>query len=123
MPARVSHVAINADDLPASLAFYETVFGWRFDEDYPGFFRMECSHEVRVVAVQQRRDLLPDGPTTGFECTVGVDDLAAAIEAALANGGRVLAAPATIPGVGTLAWLADPAGNVVGAMRYDVSAT
>jgi hypothetical protein len=31
---------------------------------------MECTHEVRVVAVQQRRDLLPDAPTTGFECTV-----------------------------------------------------
>jgi predicted enzyme related to lactoylglutathione lyase len=115
----LSHVAINADDLPASLAFYEAVFGWRFTELVPGFHRMECAHEVRVVAVQQRRDLLPGAPTTGFECTVGVDDLAAAIRAAVAHGGRVLAEPATIPGVGTLAWLADPGGNVVGAMRYD----
>jgi len=29
-----------------------------------------------------------------------------------------LAEPATIPGVGELVWLADPGGNVVGAMRY-----
>jgi predicted enzyme related to lactoylglutathione lyase len=123
MPASLSHVAINADDLPASLSFYEAVFGWRFAEDFPGFFRMVRPHEVHVVAVQQRRDLLPDRPTTGFECTVGVDDVEAAIEAALAHGGRVLAEPAVIPGVGTLVWLADPAGNVVGAMRYDAAAT
>ena len=118
MTASLSHVAINADDLPASLAFYEAVFGWRFTEYFPGFHRMEATHEVRVVAVQQRRDLLPGGPTTGFECTVGVDDVDAAVSAALAHGGRLLAEPAEIPGVGTLAWLADPGGNVVGAMRY-----
>ena len=122
MPASLSHVAINADDLPASLAFYRAVFGWTFNEDYPGFFRMVRTHEVAVVAVQQRRDLLPDGATTGFECTVAVDDLDAAIDAALAHGGRVLAEPAVIPGAGTLAWLADPSGNVVGAMRYDATA-
>ena len=121
MTPSLSHVAINADDLPASLAFYEAVFGWRFTEYFPGFFRMERPHEVQVVAVQQRRDLLPDGPTTGFECTVGVEDVDAAIEAALAYGGRVLAEPAVVPGVGTLVWLADPGGNVVGAMRYDAT--
>ena len=123
MTASLSHVAINADDLPASLAFYEAVFDWRFTEYFPGFYRMERPHEVGVVAVQQRRQLLPDAPTTGFECTVGVEDVDAAIAAALAHGGRVLAEPAVIPGVGTLVWLADPSGNVVGAMRYDVAAT
>src|SRR3954452_10643870 len=119
MPNQLSHVAINADDLPASLAFYEAVFGWTFTEYFPGFHRMEGTHEVRAVAVQQRRRLLPDAPTTGFECTVAVDDLRATVDAALAHGGRVLAEAATIPGVGTLVWLADPGGNGVGAMRYD----
>jgi len=79
---------------------------------------MEGVHEVRVVAVQQRRDLLASGPTTGFECTVAVDDIAATIALAVEHGGSVLAEPATIPGVGELVWLADPGGNVVGAMRY-----
>jgi uncharacterized protein len=118
MPGILSHIAINADDVPASLSFYSAVFGWRFTEYFPGFFRMEGVHEVRVVAVQQRRDLLPSGPTTGFECTVAVDDIAATIALAVEHGGSVLAEPATIPGGGELVWLADPGGNVVGAMRY-----
>jgi uncharacterized protein len=121
MPNLISHVAINADNVPRSLAFYEAVFGWRFTEWAPGFFRMEGVHAVQVVAVQQRRQLLPEGPTTGFECTVAVDDVAQTVAAALAYGGRLLADPVIIHGVGELAWLEDPAGNVVGAMRYSTA--
>lgn len=119
MISTLAHVAINADDLPTSLRFYENVFGWMFSEDYPAFFRMASPHTVDVVAVQQRRDLLPTGPTTGFETTIAVEDLAATLAAARASGGTVLVDPARIPGVGALAWLSDPSGNVVGAMQYD----
>lgn len=118
MSSPVSHVAINAEDPAATLAFYEAVFGWRFTEAYPGFFRMEVDHTVRAIAVQHRRDLLPDGPTTGFEVTVSVSDLGAAVDAAIAYGGEVLLQPSVIPGVGELVWLRDPGGNVVGAMAY-----
>lgn len=118
MPSTVSHVAINADDPAATLAFYEAVFGWRFTEAYAGFFRMEVDHEVHAVTVQHRRTLLPDGPTTGFEVTVSVSDLEAAVDAAIAHGGDVLLQPTVIPGVGELVWLRDPGGNVVGAMAY-----
>ncbi|HEX4724844.1 MAG TPA: hypothetical protein VH333_20175 [Pseudonocardiaceae bacterium] len=72
-----------------------------------------------TAAVQQRRELVADRPTNGFECTVGVDDVDRTIATALAAGGRVLMAPSTIPGVGRLVWLADPSGNVVGAMAYE----
>lgn len=119
MNSPISHVAINADDPAAALDFYRAVFGWEFEEYFPGFFRLEVSHEIRAIAVQQRRDLLPDGPTTGFECTVAVPDLDATIAAAAAHGGTVLIEPTQIPGVGTLVWFQDPSGNVVGAMRYD----
>ena len=59
---------------------------------------------------------------TGFECTVAVDDVDAVTAAAVAAGGEVLMARTTIPGVGDLAFVKDPAGNIVGAMRYDTSA-
>jgi predicted enzyme related to lactoylglutathione lyase len=113
----VTHLAINADDLPESMAFYRAVFGWEFEEYFPGFYRMRGGHRLDVIALQQRRDLLP-APSNGFECTVEVDDIAAVIATALANGGSVVADPATIPGVGELVWLADPAGNTVGAITY-----
>jgi predicted enzyme related to lactoylglutathione lyase len=122
MAAPIAHVAINADDPSASMAFYQALFDWRFAEYYPGFYRMAAQGRGSpIVAVQQRRDLLPGGPTTGFECTVAVLDVRAVMAAARAHGGQVLSDPQVIPQVGELVWLADPGGNVVGAMRYDAA--
>ena len=35
---------------------------------------------------------------------------------------RILMEKTTITGVGDLIWIEDPAGNIVGAMRYDTAA-
>ncbi|GAA3256584.1 VOC family protein [Dactylosporangium siamense] len=122
----LSHIAINADDIPASRAFYRAAFGWQFSAwGPPGFYRVEAEdpHGPGVTAaLQQRRQLLADQPTTGFECTVAVDDVRHVEQAALAAGGRLLMQTTTIAGVGHLIWLADPSGNVVGAMQYDTKA-
>ena len=116
MHGHIAHFAINADDLPATVGFYEGLFGWSFDEAYPGFFR-STSAGAAIAAVQGRRALLPV-PTNGFECTFAVDDVGEAVAAAEAAGGTVLMAPAVIDGVGELAFLSDPSGNVVGVMRF-----
>jgi predicted enzyme related to lactoylglutathione lyase len=68
--------------------------------------------------VQQRRALL-EAPTNGPECTFAVDDLDAAVARAVASGGAVVMPPAAIPGAGTLAFVTDPGGNVLGLMRFD----
>ena len=72
-----------------------------------------------VAALQQRRQLLADQPTTGFECTIAVNDVHQVEKVAVDAGGRLLIQTTTIAGVGHLIWLADPSGNVVGAMQYD----
>jgi hypothetical protein len=121
----LSHFAINADDVDATRRFYEAAFAWRFEPwGPPGFLqvqREDGSLPGPIGALQGRRDLL-DGPTNGFECTVAVADVEATRAAATAAGGRVLMERSTIPGVGHLIFLADPAGNVVGAMQYDTAA-
>ncbi|MGP3961694.1 VOC family protein [Nonomuraea sp. 3N208] len=123
---KLSHVAINADDLPATRAFYRASFGWQFSAwGPPGFYRIEADDPRGpgvTAALQQRRNLLPDQPTTGWECTIAVDDVDKVTMAALAAGGQVLMPCTTIAGVGHLIWLADPSGNVVGAMEYDHTA-
>jgi predicted enzyme related to lactoylglutathione lyase len=119
----LTHFAINADDLPATRAFYRATFGWEFSAwGPPGFYRVEADDPRGpgvTAALQQRRQLLPDRPTTAFECTIAVDDVRRAETAALAAGGRLLMQTTTIAGVGQLVWLADPSGNVVGAMQYE----
>lgn len=121
----VSHFAINADEPEASQGFYRAAFGWRFEPwGPPGFFHVQRADgglPGPIGALQARRSLL-DEPTNGFECTVAVADLDAAVAAGQGAGGRVLMDRSTIPGVGHLVFLADPAGNVVGAMQYDQQA-
>ncbi len=129
MSAPLAHFAINADDLDATKRFYETVFGFRFTPwGPPGFYQIDTGDHagragVAVVgALQQRRELIPGVRTVGFECTFAVDDVDAAAAAVVATGGTILMERTTIAGVGDLIWIADPAGNAVGAMRYDSAA-
>jgi len=122
----LAHFAINADDVEATKAFYETVFGWTFEPwGPPDFFHIDTGTGATPLrgALQRRRELVPGEKTIGFECTVAVSDVDAVTKAAVAAGGRVVMARSTITGVGDLVFVADPSGNVVGAMRYDESAT
>jgi predicted enzyme related to lactoylglutathione lyase len=123
--AQLAHFAINADDVAAARAFYEAVFGWSFRPwGPPGFFQIEAGAGAVPVqgALQSRRALLPETKTVGFECTFGVDDVDVVAKTVVAHGGRLLMDKTTIAGVGELVWFEDPAGNVVGAMRYDPGA-
>ena len=65
---------------------------------------------------------MPGRPILGFESTFAVDDVDAVATAVVANGGQILMESTTITGVGDLIWIEDPAGNIVGAMRYDPGA-
>jgi predicted enzyme related to lactoylglutathione lyase len=126
LPGSVAHFAINADDPTASRRFYEACFGWRFEPwGPPDFFhilRSDGSRPGMIGALQRRRELAPGLAVHGYECTVAVTDADATAAAAVAAGGAVLMDRTTITGVGDLVFLRDPAGNAVGAMRYDSGA-
>lgn len=126
MPQNLSHFAINADDVPASRAFYEAVFGWTFSAwGPPGFFQIQTGTDEEPGvqgALQQRRQLSADLPTTGVEATFAVEDVDATAAAVRAAGGTVLMDRFTITGVGHLIFFADPSGNPIGAMQYDPAA-
>ena len=116
MTTRLTHLAINADDLDASRRFYAGVLGLDFVE-YLGseFLRTEIGG--LLVALQRRRQIgsiTPNGP----ECTFAVDDVGRVAQRAGALGGRVLMPPTPVPNAGELTFIADPAGNAIGAMQY-----
>lgn len=124
MRTRLTHFAINTDDVDATQAFYGSVFGWQFREFGPaGFVQiLDETGEAPMGAIQQRRQLLDNQPTRGFECTFGVDDIEHARERILAAGGRILMEKSTIPQVGHLIAFEDPGGNPALAMEYDNTA-
>lgn len=122
----IAHFAVNADDDTATRAFYEALFGWTFEPwGPPSFFHIKRDDGALpgpIGALQARRELEPGLRMTGFECTVAVDDVDAVVEATRRHGGEILMEKTTIVGVGDLAFVKDPSGNVVGAMRYDGAA-
>ncbi len=119
MPNHVSFFAINADDVPRARQFYSAVFNWKFEPwGPPGFYLIATGGEAEGVShsggLQERRELVPGQKMIGFECTVSVENIDQAIRAAEANGGRLVAPKFHIPTVGTIAYIADTEGNVVG---------
>ena len=122
---QLAHFAVNADDVATSQAFYQQVCGWQFTPGGPpGFFQITLPDGSPPggarAALQGRRDL-DDRRATGPECTIAVDDITAAVSAATGAGGRVVMEPVAVPTVGTLAFVADPSGNVIGLMQYEPS--
>ncbi|MBM3759563.1 MAG: VOC family protein [Acidobacteria bacterium] len=118
MQNKLTHFAVNCDDVERGKKFYETVFGWKFAPwGPPGFFN--SSDAGVMVAVQQRRELAPGLKMIGMECSFGVEDIDATQAAVEQMGGKILMPKVTIPGVGTLIFFQDTEGNVAGAMQYE----
>jgi predicted enzyme related to lactoylglutathione lyase len=118
----ITHFAINADDVPASRAFYEKVVGWRFTPFGPPDFYRIRTPAGPPGALQKRRELIEGRPTIGFECTISVADVDATAAAVVAAGGRIVMPRTTIVGAGHLIFFTDPGGNVVGAIQDDEAA-
>jgi uncharacterized protein len=107
-PGGVSYLAIPARDVAQSAAFYQAVFGWelRGDPDAPSF-----SDGTGHVIGHWRTDLEPAGEA-GVRPYVYVQDLAAALDRAAAQGAEVVEPYAE--GSLRIAVIRDPAGNAIG---------
>jgi predicted enzyme related to lactoylglutathione lyase len=117
MSSNVSFFAINADDVPRARKFYEAVFGWKFEPwGPPDFYLIETGAGPGTVpgGLQERRELVRGQKMIGFECTIDVVDIDRAIRDVEANGGRLVSSKFYIPTVGTVAYVVDTEGNIVG---------
>ncbi|NYT04867.1 MAG: VOC family protein [Methanomicrobiales archaeon] len=121
---RVVHFEIAADDPDAIGRFYRTVFGWGVEtwkgpvdywlittgnEDEPGINGAIVRREDAVA----RNCICP---------TIDVPSIERYIESVAQNGGKVVRPVTAVPGVGFLAYCADPEGTVFGIMERDPSA-
>ena len=96
----------------------EAVFGWSFDPwGPPDFYQLKGAGVGG--ALHGRREIVPGVRMTGYEATLGVDDIDATMAAVTAAGGKVVSGPYRIERVGELIYFEDTEGNLVGAMKYD----
>ena len=119
MSGTFRHFAINADDVQRAKVFYEDVFGWEFRPwGPPDFYQVWNAGEGLIGAVQARREFGPGRRMIGFEATIGVPDIRAALKAVEASGGKVLVPPFLIEGVGEIGYFEDSEGNICGVWQY-----
>ncbi|HUO88781.1 MAG TPA: VOC family protein [Rhizomicrobium sp.] len=118
MANHIRFFAITAADVERARRFYESVFGWTF-EDWgpPGFYIIQGAG--LPGALQGRHEPLVGTHPRSFELTVGVDDLDGIIAKVRAAGGAIVMDKSHIETVGTLIHFTDTEGNRMGAMKYE----
>lgn len=105
----IPFVSISANDLAASTAFYERMFGWRTHAVSPEITGAETPAGPNVAL----RANTPDG-FPGVVPFIGVADVGAMLDRVIANGGAIERALWTVPAAGTLARFKDPSGTIYG---------
>ena len=115
MPSPVVHFEIRSSDPDATRKFFGELFGWTFpDGGIPGYTYVDTGVEGAVPGGIS--PLQGGAPLVTF--FVGVQDVAATLEAAVAQGGRIIQPATSVPGV-TFGLLADPQGQVVGLAQAE----
>jgi predicted enzyme related to lactoylglutathione lyase len=108
---KICYLEIPANTAQASADFYSRIFGWKIRKRGDGELAFDDGGGVSGTWVKES-DRTPDERTRTY---ILVDDLAAALEAIEAAGGRVLTPRTEIgPGMGAFAAFADPVGNEFG---------
>jgi predicted enzyme related to lactoylglutathione lyase len=118
--ARITHFEIPANDPEKLIAFYETVFGWKFAKwgAEPYWMATTGENEPGINgAIMKRRH--PEQPLVNSLTVTSLDD---SLAAALANGAELAVPKMAVPGVGWLAYCKDPEGTIFGMMQNDPTA-
>lgn len=128
--SRVVHFEIHASDPEKVQSFYGELFGWRFTPwgppEQPAAYWLIATGEGPGIdggLVPRRGEGPPSGAAVNaFVCTVNVESVDGALAKSESLGGTLALPKQAIPGVGWLAYVKDPDGNIVGLMQNDTSA-
>jgi predicted enzyme related to lactoylglutathione lyase len=121
MPRPV-HFEIPAKNPQSAIDFYSKTFAWTFAKfDGPMEYWLITTGEAPDIGINGGL-LVRTEPTQTCCNTIGVGDIDATLVSLKANGGTVRTPKMAIPGVGWLAYGADPEGNTFGMMQPDTDA-
>ncbi|MFK7769022.1 MAG: VOC family protein [Mariniblastus sp.] len=115
----VTHFAIYADDVERAKKFYQSAFGWKFEEWGPPEFYLVHTGEGGILgALQKRSEPVTGSGMIGFECSVSVQDVTETAKAIEKHGGSIVMKEVEIPTVGRLVKFCDTEGNQACAIQY-----
>lgn len=126
---RPMHFEIHAAEPERVQAFYRALFGWQFQAwagpaEYWVITTGSATEPGINGGLVRRRGPRPaEGQAVNaFVCTVGVADVDATLAAVPAAGGTLALPKMAVPGVGWLAYVKDPDGNLCGVMQSNPAA-
>lgn len=111
---KICYIEIPAKDIARSADFYKRVFGWNIRESDDGRTSFDDSvGEVSGMWVLGR----PPAAVPGLLVSIMVDNMAATLEAIVANGGEIVQpVGADLPAI--TARFRDPGGNVISLYEH-----
>jgi len=110
---KVCYIEIPAIDIDRSISFYKKVFGWKIRTHGDGQMAFDDGvGEVSGTWVSGRKAMVEPG----LLIYIMVDDINTAIDAVIANGGK-LVQPVGMDAPEITARFSDPAGNVIGIFQ------
>ncbi len=123
---RPIHFEIHAADPARAIAFYQKMFGWTFTawEGPMPYWVVKTGEGPGIDGglLPRKGALTPDGPVIAYVCTIDVPSLDDAMSKAMGLAAEVALPKQAIPGLGWLAYLKDPEGNIFGMMQNDPAA-
>ena len=126
--SRVVHFEIHATQPQLVIDFYSALLGWSFQKYGPMDYWLIVTGPDGTPGINgglvPRRGVAPaEGQAVNaYVCTVGVDAVDALVAKSLTLGGTIAVPKMAIPGVGWLAYIKDPDGNLLGLMQSDEQA-
>lgn len=120
--SRIIHFEIPAADPEKLSAFYQKVFGWKFDKwAGPMEYWMIITGKDGEPGINGGMMRKPGGIASTTN-TIGVQSVDSSIGAVTKAGGKLIMPKTPIPGVGYFAYCEDTEGNMFGVMQADSSA-
>ena len=122
--SRPVHFEIHSENPERAATFYTALFGWQIKkwEGPMEYWIIVTGNDpepgINGGLVRRKGAGPAEGqPVNAFVCTVGGADLDATLQKLPAAGGTVALAKMPIPGVGQLAYIKDPDGNLLGILQ------
>ena len=118
---RVVHFEIHAGDPQRAKTFYESVFGWQFQQfgDNPYWLITTGPDDQRGIngGLTPRQGEIDGQAVIAYVCTVDVDSIDESLAKIKDAGGEQVLEKSDIPGVGTYAYCKDTEGNIFGVLQ------
>jgi uncharacterized protein len=109
----INYIEFNVADLPVTKAFYETAFGWRFNDYGPEYAGIVAPDGEGEVGGMNATGAGRGAGRAGALVLLYSDDLDATLSAVRSAGGEIVEDPYEFPG-GRRFHFTDPSGNELG---------